>query len=279
MLYLRYLVLIVVVCLHLAGVLFVMYLHQSRPASTSFSVLSVGQGDAVLIKTASGQNILIDTGPDAQVLSALDEMMTLSERSIDLIFLTHPHADHIGGFLDVIRRYQVGGVVMSNVRYSSVVYEQMLRVIQQEHLRLWWAEASVDWQLSKDMSLDILYPFSLFEQERQFKNVNNASVVMMLKTPHWRCLLTGDMEAPLEQILGDYYGVRLQADCLKAAHHGSKTSSFPGFLGLVRPSEIFISVGRRNRFHHPAEVTVNNLQHWGVVKRTDEVGTITKKLL
>ncbi len=233
----------------------------------------------MLIKTASGQNILIDTGPDAQVLSALDEMMTLSERSIDLIFLTHPHADHIGGFLDVIRRYQVGGVVMSNVRYSSVVYEQMLRVIQQEHLRLWWAEASVDWQLSKDMSLDILYPFSLFEQERQFKNVNNASVVMMLKTPHWRCLLTGDMEAPLEQILGDYYGVRLQADCLKAAHHGSKTSSFPGFLGLVRPSEIFISVGRRNRFHHPAEVTVNNLQHWGVVKRTDEVGTITKKLL
>nr|MBP7057502.1 DNA internalization-related competence protein ComEC/Rec2 [Candidatus Gracilibacteria bacterium] len=130
-----------------------------------------------------------------------------------------------------------------------------------------------------DVYLDILYPFSLFDPERQFKNVNNASVVMLLRVSDWRCLLTGDMEAPLEQILGDYYGVRLQANCLKAAHHGSKTSSSPGFLRLVQPAEILISVGPQNRFHHPSAETVNNLQHWGVVKRTDKVGTITKKLL
>jgi competence protein ComEC len=243
-----------------------------------WAMLDVGQGDAVLIHTKAGHNILIDAGPDTSILYALDEVMAISDRTIDLIFITHPHADHLGGALYILQHYHVGGVVMSNVAYNSGQYALLKKEIASKGILLFEPQAEWDWRLSNDLYLDILFPFGPLNSAT-FKNLNNASTVSMLRSSGYQMLLTGDMEEELELLLSIYYGTQLKATDLKVGHHGSKTSSSPLLLNLVQPQEVFISVGRKNSFHHPSETTLERLTFWGSIKRTDEVGTITKILL
>ena len=124
----------------------------------------------------------------------------------------------------------------------------------------------------------MLYPFASLSG-LNFKNINDASTVMMLHNKEQNILFTGDMEEDLEVIVSAYYGEKLQAQGLKVGHHGSKTSSSELLLQQVQPQEMFISVGKNNTFHHPDPLTLSRLKTWGVVKRTDEVGTIKKILL
>lgn len=256
----------------------VMFLLPANPPVAFWAVLDVGQGDASLLHTATGYNILIDTGPDESVLSALDQVLPPFDRTIDLLFITHPHADHINGALYVLDRYHVGGVVMSDVQYQSVQYDLLKRKIREQGVLLFEARSDQDWQIDQQTSLDILFPFTTLHNQL-FKNVNNASIVMMLKTRAEQILLTGDMEEELELLLSKYYGDKLAAQVLKVGHHGSKTSSSELLLHLVRPNEMFISVGHHNSFNHPSAQTLARLQQLGNVKRTDEVGTIIKILL
>ncbi len=269
--------LVIGVVVHLIVVTMMCFLPVKTPTAF-WAVLDVGQGDASLLHTANGYNILIDTGPDESVLTALDHVLPPFDRTIDLLFITHPHADHLSGALYVLDRYQVGGVVMSAVNYQSVQYNFLKKKIHEKGILLFEAKADQDWQIDSDTVFDVLFPFvSLHDQV--FKNVNNASVVMMLKTTREQILLTGDMEEELELLLSRYYGDKLAAQGLKVGHHGSKTSSSELLLNLVKPKEIFISVGRNNSFHHPSTQTLARLQQLGSVKRTDEVGTIIKILL
>lgn len=262
---------------HITLVVFFALLPPFTPTAF-WALLDVGQGDAMFIRTESGHNILVDTGPDASVLYALDRVMENSDRTIDLLFITHPHLDHLGGALYVLQRYQVGAVVMSDVTYNSSQYALFKKELVNRGILLFAPQAAWDWQLDQGLYLDILFPFSPLANT-VFKNVNNSSTVMMLKSPHSELLLTGDMEEELELVLAQYYGTHLKASDLKVGHHGSKTSSSTLLLNQVQPREMFISVGANNTFHHPNKFTLEQLQHWGSVKRTDEVGTIIKILL
>src|SRR3990167_6476860 len=80
--------------------------------------LDVGQGDSSYIKTPGGEDILIDGGPGNEVLNELGKVMDLGDREINLVILTHPHADHLSGLLEIIRRYQVDEVWETKVEYS-----------------------------------------------------------------------------------------------------------------------------------------------------------------
>lgn len=262
---------------HIALVVFWALLPPLIP-STFWALLDVGQGDAIFIRTQSGHNILVDTGPDASVLYALDRVMGNTDRTIDLLFITHPHLDHLGGALYLLQRYQVGGVVMSDVTYNSSQYALFKKEVVNRGILLFEPQAAWDWQLDQNLYLDVLFPFGPLTNN-VFKNVNNSSTVMMLKSPHSELLLTGDMEEELELVLSRYYGEHLKASDLKVGHHGSKTSSSTLLLNLVQPREMFISVGANNSFQHPNPFTLKHLQQWGTVKRTDEVGTILKILL
>lgn len=263
--------------IHLALLLLFWFLPPLTP-SAFWAMLDVGQGDAIFIRTKAGHNILIDAGPDASILYALDEVITVSDRTIDLLFITHPHADHLGGALYILQHYDIGGIVMSDVYYNSSQYALLKKEIVTKGILLFEPQAQWDWQLDKDISLDVLFPFGPL-RAASFKNINNASTVMMLRSQHYQMLFTGDMEEELELLVGAYYRTQLKAMGLKVGHHGSKTSSSPLLLNLVQPQEMFISVGSKNSFHHPSSITLKRLQLWGRIKRTDEVGTITKILL
>src|SRR3989344_5668011 len=79
----------------------------SAGGELKFYLLDVGQGDAIFIETPSGNQILIDGGPDKSVLRELGEVMPFYDRTIDLVILTHPHLDHAGGLVEVLKNYEV----------------------------------------------------------------------------------------------------------------------------------------------------------------------------
>ena len=118
------------------------------------SFLDVGQGDAILIQTPAHQDILIDGGPDPRELNlALGRKMPFWDRTIDLVVLTHPHADHITGLIDVLQRYQVKQVLFPYIEYQSPLYDEWLRITEEEGIKCTFAEASQ--QINRNERRDI----------------------------------------------------------------------------------------------------------------------------
>src|SRR3989344_8226835 len=87
------------------------FIYSTEPRSTlEFRAFDIGQGDSLFIETPDRYQILIDGGPDGRVIQKLGSVMSFWDRSIDLVILTHPHADHLSGLVDVLKRYKVGAV-------------------------------------------------------------------------------------------------------------------------------------------------------------------------
>ncbi len=242
------------------------------------AVLDVGQGDAVLLLTKEGRTILFDGGPDRNILRELPKELPFFERRIDLVLLSHPHADHLDGLLALLQGYSIGGVVLTDVAYNSANYQLLKSELASKNIPTFQANYGEDWHVAENISIDILFPFDSLEG-KTFKNANNSSLVAMLHVKEFTCLFTGDAEKELESLISLYYGEKLRSDCLKAGHHGSKTSSTWAFLHNVQPKVTFVSVGKDNKYNHPDHDTLCHLQMWGSVKRTDYDGTIVQFLL
>lgn len=232
--------------------------------------LDVGQGDASYIKNASGQDILIDGGPDNSVLNQLDKVMNFGDREISLVILSHPHADHLTGLLEVLQRYQVDEVWETGVEYPSATYAKWRKEISERQIPDKIVKAGDKKELG-DIKILILYPLSPLENKK-IDNLNNASIVNRLDYGDFSVLFTGDAEKDVQDKLLDK---NIFADVLKVAHHGSENGLSKSFLTAVRPAIAIISVGQNNKYGHPHQVTLNLLKELAVrIYRTDQNGTI-----
>lgn len=237
--------------------------------------LDVGQGDAIFIEAPNGNQVLIDGGPDNKVLSELGKVMPFYDHNIDLVILTHPHADHLAGLIEVLERYEVENIVEAKEGYNSPAFLAWKEIEKKERANEIEATAGRSIHLGEEIVLNILYPFQSLAGQT-VKNPNNSSVVLMLEHKNIRILLTGDIEASVENrlIASD---VNLSADILKVSHHGSRTSSTEKFLQDVQPQTAFIEVGR-NGYGHPSPEILERLESLGVkYYRSDIDGT--KKLI
>ncbi|MDP3772374.1 MAG: ComEC/Rec2 family competence protein [bacterium] len=236
-------------------------------------VFDIGQGDSIFIQSDSGSQVLIDGGPDSKVLAKLGEVMPFWDRSIDLVILTHPHADHVTGLIEVLKRYDVGVVMESGANYPTPEYTEWHRLLEQKHIPVIIAKTGQHIRLSPRAALDILLPSHSFIGASP-KNVHDAMIVSRLTYGSTTVLLTGDAERPLEyQLIGS--GTDLHADILKVGHHGSKTSTTEDFVRAVSPRFAVISVGRKNRYGHPAQQTLDTLAKFGIQTfRTDQDGDV-----
>jgi len=235
-------------------------------------ILDVGQGDAILIQTPERQYILIDGGADGKTLEQLSQHLPFFVRTLDLVILSHPHADHLVGLLPLFERYKVGKLLITGVDYKSNAHDALWREIYDREIPFLMVRAGEDYRLGS-LFLDIVYPFSSL-QGQTFSNVNNSSLVFRLIFGEQIFLFTGDLEAEKEHVLVQE-DLNLRADFLKVGHHGSKTSSTEAFLNAVQPAVAFISCGVNNPFHHPFPATVERfLKRKTTLYRTDLDGTI-----
>jgi len=238
------------------------------------SFLDVGQGDAILIKTPSGQQILIDGGPNPDtVCQQLGKKLPFWDKSLDMVALTHSDDDHLVGLMGVLPHYDVRQVLESGYG-EGPVYREWLTQVEDKKIDWTIARAGQQIDLGEGIVLEVIYPYDDLLEGTESK-ANSNSVVLRLEWNEVSFLFTGDADSEAEQDML-YGGVIRDLRCtvLKLGHHGSKYSTSSEFLAAVNPQVAVISVGEGNTFGHPSDETLSRLD--GVdVYRTDERGTIT----
>jgi len=237
--------------------------------------LDVGQGDAILIQKGH-QQILIDGGPDSEkICLELGDKLPFWDRTIELVILTHPEADHITGLVEVLERYEVKHVLTSGQQCDSSVCREWRRLIEEKDVERTIARAGQRIALAEEVVLEVLHPQETLLQATA-SDVNNNSVVLRLVFRDFSLLLTGDIFEEAEQhLLGQRSSLRSTA--LKVPHHGSETSSCSEFLSEVDPQLAVSSVGAENPFGHPSAEVVERLGEMigeDNVYLTSEQGTI-----
>lgn len=234
--------------------------------------LDIGQGDAIFIETPDGIQVLVDGGRDSTVIRRLGEQMSFSDRTIDLVVGTHPDSDHIGGLVDVLERYEVKSVLMTENKGKSNAAIEYERLVQAEGATINFARKGQLFKLGASTTLEVLWP----ETDPTTMESNASSIVLKLTYGQTAFILTGDSPKQIEEYLVLAYGEHLKANVLKVGHHGSRTSASELFLDEVNPEFAVLSYGANNRYGHPhVEVTDMLFNHGIETLSTAEEGTMT----
>ncbi|HEU4727825.1 MAG TPA: MBL fold metallo-hydrolase, partial [Kofleriaceae bacterium] len=246
-------------------------LSAGTPSGVVVRFFDVGQGDAALVSSPSGANVLIDGGPDPALVAT--KLAALGVKRLDLLVATHPHEDHYIGLADVLARIPVGLVLDTGCRTpesASVPYLSFLRAVRvegvpQEH------PVRGDSYVVGGLRFDVLSPDRCWDETNS--DPNNDSLVLRLTVGDRTVLFANEPEAEAQQVmLGD--GVPLAADVLNVPHHGAGTSIDP-FFEAVHERVAVVSVGP-NTYGHPVPHTLEVLRSTGArVFRTDRAGDVT----
>lgn len=240
------------------------------------SFFDVGQGDATFIESPTGTQVLIDGGRgDRAVLRALAQHMSPFDRHIDMVVATHPDSDHIGGLIDVLKRYEVDTILMNDNVNDTPAYYAFMKAVEDEKATVVTAIRGQVYDLGKgeagSTTLTVLFP------DRSVRDLesNTSSIVTKLSYGESDVLLTGDSPEAIETYLVGQDSSSLQSEVLKIGHHGSRTSSAPLFVETVQPSVGIISAGKDNDYGHPHREVMEVMKMYGVeTKNTAEVGSI-----
>ena len=252
-------------------------LAETPSGHVKVAMLNVGMGDSIYIESPTGEQVLIDSGPDDSVLRELPKVMPLFDHSLDAVVETHPDSDHISGFVDLLKRYQVGAFIEPGIIKDSKTAQTLESEILSEHIPRYIAHRGEVIDLGGGAVLQILYPDHDVSHINQ--NIDNdGGVVTRLVYGSTSVLLMADVSQGVErQIIADSASSTdtLKSSILKVGHHGSKTSTGKALLDLVRPQVALISAGAHNMYHLPTQDTLDRLDAVGAeVLRTDQVGTI-----
>ena len=221
--------------------------------------LDVGQGDATFIKTPDGHQMLVDGGANGSVLRELGRVMPFYDRSIDVVLATHADQDHIGGLVEVLKRFKVDLFIETNTTSTSAVYRELEDLIKEKNIKKEIITSPELLTLGSGTEFNILYPL----QNTSGWDTNDASIVGKLIYVNNSFLLTGDLPQKMEKTLVGKYGSFLKSDILKVGHHGSKNSSSEIFIGTVSPVYSIISAGLNNRYGHPNKEALDVLNQFG----------------
>lgn len=229
----------------------------------------VGQGDSALIITPGGKTILIDGGPNNQILRGLGETLPFWQRQIDLLIITHAHDDHILGLIELSRRYKIKQVLYNNLEVETPVLKTLTKIFQDKKIKLVLANSGMSFNFINDCSLKVLSASKELGLDE-----NDYSIVTSFNCLDKKIIFTGDAGVKIEQSLLDK-NLDLKADILKISHHGSASASSETFLKRVNPRVAIISVGENNSFNHPSPIILDRLSKLPVdIYRTDQVGLV-----
>lgn len=230
---------------------------ETRNNLLKVSFLDIGQGDAALIESPTGNQFLIDGGPNKSILNALGRVMPFYDKTIDAVLATHPDADHIGGIPEILKNYSVGKYIYNGAVGTTGVFKELDDEVSKLNIKKEIARAGEVFDLGGGAYLKILYPHS----DPVGKDTNEYSIVAKLYYGNSTFLFTGDAPTDVLNYLTKIDGAELKSEVLKVAHHGSKSSLSPGFLSAVNPEYSVISAGLNNRYGHPHKEIIDTLNN------------------
>lgn len=244
----------------------------SNQQPLTIKVLDIGQGDAILIRTAN-EVVLVDTGDIPMRDKLVSYIKNEGITTIDKVIITHPHADHLGGMPGVLNNFTVKQIFDSGLTTTTSLYRQYLTTVQKKNIPFQTVTPGTQIDIGGGVALKVMAPEKPFITNSE---LNNNSIILKLIYGKFSMLLPGDAEREEEGRVLKSYGAELKSTILKAGHHGSNTSSTPAFLKAVAPETVVISVGQNNDYHHPHPSTLRKYTDLKFkVYRTDTDGTVT----
>ena len=239
------------------------------------SFLDVGQGDAALVRAPDGTAVVIDGGPPDAGPAVIGALKEAGVEKVEWMVGSHPHSDHIGGLVDLLREVPVAQALDPGYNHGTSLQRTYVKLLQEKKVRVTRARAgqTYDWGGAR---FEILAPEEpLIKGTRS--DANNNSIVGRLVFGKARFLFTGDMEeAERARLLKSVRPEQLRSDVLKVAHHGSHNGTDPAFLQAVKPDYAVVSLKKGNEYGHPHREALDALSAAGVkILRTDQLGTIT----
>lgn len=270
--------------LFVSGGLFFYENQKFNDGKLHLIVCNVGQGDGILIRTPRGSDILIDAGPDDSILDCLSNHMPFWDREIEILILTHPHADHLTGLISVLKRYKVMHYFTENVKNDTLVYRKLQDALAKNNLTAKFSFAGDRISFADKTSLLTVWPQREWFENQKLQDsqnsspdsssldVNGFSLITLLSYGNFKALLTGDAGVLVEEKIADTVG---NIDVLKVPHHGSKTGLSSLFLRETSPKLAIISLGAKNRYGHPAKISLDLLAKYNIkTLRTDKNGEV-----
>jgi len=235
-------------------------LYEPEGDTLQVSFIDVGQGDAIVIESPEGYELLIDGGRDRSVLRGLPKVMGPFDRSIAMVLETHPDADHIGGLPDVFARYRVQYYLSPGIENDTSPTERLKDAVSREKgITTFIARRGMRIHLGEATYADVLYP----DTDVSKRETNAGSVIVRVVYGDTSFLFTGDAPDEVEAHLVTLDGETLKSDVLKAGHHGSRSSTSREWLAAVDPVTVVVSAGKDNSYAHPHEEVVKRVQESG----------------
>ncbi|MFH1047305.1 MAG: MBL fold metallo-hydrolase [Patescibacteria group bacterium] len=229
----------------------------TRGADFTVHFFDVGQGDSAFVQCRRTQAV-IDGGPSRAVLQKVGRAMPFTDRRIEYVFLTHPHDDHFFGLFDLLERYEIGHLVITEYTAEQEVGRELIALAERHNIKVLLAEAGDTMQLGGCGEFEVLWPDQrsqpVAENGRDYDN--DLSLMLELRSAVGAplALFTGDIGVEVEYALLDDDALH-RTPIMKVPHHGSRYSSSSDFVQAVRPEFAIFPVGE-NRFGHPSETTL-----------------------
>lgn len=219
---------------------------------------------------AGGKAVLIDAGIKRARVAA--QLAALDVTSLDLVIVSHPHADHMGGMEEVLRSMPVGLYIDNGMPHTTQTYAKLMVAVEELGIPYRSGRTGMELKLGDEAVMNVILPGDTLLRDTR-SDLNSNSVVVVLTHGEMDFLFTGDAEEPTEGLISRQSLPSI--DVLKVAHHGSDHSSSTSFLRTVNPPIAVISCGEDNRYGHPAPEALERLNSAGaLVYRTDQSGHI-----
>lgn len=246
--------------------------HHSNKLKVAF--LDIGQGDSIYVEAPNGVQMLIDSGKSSKVLNELGKVMPFGDKTIDMIVITNPDADHMGGFIPVLENYKVGMVLEPGTYSPTKTYAKLEQSIYEHNVKKVIARRGMKVLLDKEKNIyfDILFP----DRDVSGWSRNDGSIVGKMVYNKESFMMMGDATSYTESvILKNESQETLKSNVLKLGHHGSRTSTSYSWLKAVSPQLGVISAGLHNSYGHPHKEVLDRLSNFNI----PYLGTYQKGLI
>lgn len=250
-------------------------LFQTGNNKFEITFIDVGQGDAILIKTPNNYYGIIDGGPSNNLVSKVEDLLPENKNYIDFILITHPDKDHIKGFEELIKNYNIGTVFINKYNKHSSTLKAIEQMIQEKRIQNYSLNESTDF-LVDGVYFDIIWPsqdMSVYD----FYDFNETSISAHISYRGFDFITMGDLSSKFEkQAIKNINKNSLKdVELFKASHHGSRFSGDQELFQLISPQYTIFSTGINNTYGHPSlEVIENALKVNSEILRTDIDGNI-----